>query len=315
VVRSELAERVRQAARDLRYVSNAPAQALARATTSVVGLIVHEVDDPYFSAIAAGAMRVATEHGLLTMLANVFHDPSLEIDYVRRLQAQRARAVVLTGSGYAEDGYTRALGEALEEFARGGGRVACVTDHGVSYDTVLPDNRGGGAQVAKLLHDLGHRRVGVISGPPLLMTVRLRLEGFRRAWRAFGSTLPAQLVVDGDFTRAGGYAALPGLMEATPRPTAVFALNDMMAIGALAAARDELSLRVPEDLSIVGFDDVALTADVTPTLTTVRLPLEEIGAHAVRLVLRPPSEPTRIIRVAADLVARNSTAPPSRRGR
>jgi len=129
LVGPELADRVLRAAKVLRYVSNAPAQALARSTSTVVGLIVHAVDDPYFSAIAAGAMRVAAERDLLTMMASTFRDPEREIDYVSRLRAHRARGVLLVGSGFTATSITDRLHEEISAFVAGGGRVACIGEH------------------------------------------------------------------------------------------------------------------------------------------------------------------------------------------
>ncbi|HEY3604185.1 MAG TPA: LacI family DNA-binding transcriptional regulator, partial [Sporichthyaceae bacterium] len=195
VVGPELADRVLRAAKLLRYVSNAPAQALARSTSTVVGLIVHAVDDPYFSAIAAGAMRVAAEHDLLTMMASTFRDPEREIDYVSRLRAHRARGVLLVGSGFTSTSITDRLHEEIAAFVAGGGRVACVGEHSIPFDTVLPENRRGAEQAARLLLALGHRRIGVVSGPPELTTVEHRLAGFRDTLRAAGVELPERAVV------------------------------------------------------------------------------------------------------------------------
>lgn len=307
VVNAELAARVGRAAEELRYVSNGPAQALARATTSVVGLIVHEVDDPYFASLAAGAMRVATASGLLTMLASTFRNAEREVEYVRRLQAQRVRAILLAGSGRPDDG--GALAAALAEFVDGGGRVALISEHDLPYDAVLPANARGGAQVARLLHDLGHREVGIISGPPELTTVADRLRGFCDAWEALGGALPQDAVVAADFSRDGGHSAILDLLDRRPGTTAVFALNDLMAVGALAALREDLGKRVPDDVSVVGYDDLWFSADVAPSLTTVHLPLEEMGAKAMTMVLAPAeSRPHRLF-VPAELVVRGSTGP------
>jgi LacI family transcriptional regulator len=312
VVGSDLATRVLRVARDLRYVSNAPAQALARATTTVVGMIVHAVDDPYYSAIASGAMRVAAEHDLLTMLASTFRDPDREFDYVARLRAHRARGVLLVGSGFTSGARTERLGEELAAFAAGGGRVACVRENPWPYDTVLPDNRRGAAQAAELLLALGHQRIGVVSGPDGLTAVEHRLDGFRDTLRDAGIALPARAVVGGDFTRDGGYAGMLELAEQYPELTAVFALNDPTAVGVMAALREELGRRVPTDVSVVGFDDVPAALDVTPALTTVRLPLVEMGERAMRLMLDTSARPPRTIRGKADVVVRASTAAPSK---
>jgi LacI family transcriptional regulator, galactose operon repressor len=306
VVNPDLAARVGRAAAELHYVSNGPAQALARSTTSTVGLIVHQVADPYFASIAAGAMRVATEHGLLTMLASTFQDPDREVDYVERFQAQRVRALLVTGSGQADG--NAALGRALGAFEAGGGRVALVSEHGLPHDSVLPANARGGAQVAQLLHDLGHREVGIITGRRHLTTVQDRLSGFVEAWARLGEPVP-EAVVAADFSRAGGHAAALELLDRHPAVTAVYALNDLMAVGVLAAAQHDLGRRVPEDLSVVGFDDLWFARDLNPALTTVRLPLEEMGARAMELVLSSAGRGPRRVRLAAELVLRGSTGP------
>jgi LacI family transcriptional regulator len=277
----------------------------------MVGLIVHEVDDPYFSSIAAGAMRVATEHGLLTMLAATFKDAGREIDYVQRFQAQRVRALLVAGSGRPAS--ASELGQALEAFEEGGGRVAVVSEHDLPFDSVLPANARGGAQVARLLHDLGHRDVGVISGPGDLRTVQDRLGGFTEAWTSLGGSLAEDAVVEGGFTRAGGLSATLELFERRPETTAVFALNDLMAVGALAALHGHLDRRVPQDVSVVGYDDLWLAADLGPALTTVRLPLEEMGARAMELVLLPREAHARRIHLPAELIVRSSTGPVSPR--
>ncbi|HVX43554.1 MAG TPA: LacI family DNA-binding transcriptional regulator, partial [Mycobacteriales bacterium] len=234
-----LRERVMSAALELRYSSHGPAQALARATTSIVGLIVHDVRDPYFGAIAAGAMRVAREHDLMVMLASTFRDSELELDYLERLRVQRARAVLLAGSGVTSRSFTQRLADAARGFEDGGGRVACVSQNGVAMDAVVLGNRQGGREVGKLLVSLGHRRVGVVAGPADLLTVRHRLEGFRDSVEAAGIALPDEAVVSGDFSREGGRAATTELLARVPDVTAIFALNDLMARGTLMALEAE----------------------------------------------------------------------------
>jgi LacI family transcriptional regulator, galactose operon repressor len=307
VVSPDLAARVGRAAAELRYAANGPAQALARATTNVAGLVVHEVDDPYFASIAAGAMRVATEHGLLTMMASTSRDAGREVEYVARFQAQRVRAVLLAGSGRLDDGPE--LGQALADFAGAGGRVALVSEHDLPFDTVLPANRRGAASVARLLRDLGHRDVGVLAGPAELRTVADRLGGFLDAWAQLGGDRGAPVVVEGDFSRAGGHAATLSLFARAPHLTAVFALNDLMAVGALGALQDDLGRRVPDDVSVVGFDDLWFTGDLQPALSTVRLPLEDMGARAMELVLSAASPDPRRVPVPAELIVRASTGP------
>lgn len=313
IVGDATASRIRRAATELGYVSNGPAQALARSTTTVVGLVVHEVDDPYFASIACGAMKVAAQHGMLTTLANTFHDPEREIDYVRRLQAQRVRGLLLAGSGVLTAGHADALGEALSSFAIGGGQVALISDHALPYPSVLPANGRGGAQVARHVHDLGHRSVGIITGPANLSTVRDRLAGFADAWTAHGLDFAAVPITAGEFTRSGGYSAMLELAARDPSITAVFALNDLMAIGAMAAVTEGLGYEVPGDVSVVGFDDLWVAEDLRVPLTTVRLPLEEMGAAAMGLLLNAADahavQRPRNVHVPVDLVVRSSTGP------
>lgn len=290
-VAAALSERVTDAATRLRYVAHAPAQSLARSTSTVVGLLVHDIADSYFAAIAAGAMQVAREHDLMVLVANTFRDPQLERDYVARLRAQRARAVLLAGSAFTDFSFT----DELTAFAESGGRVAAIGGHGTDFDTVMPDNFGGAQQAATHLADLGHSRVGVVCGPSALATVAARLDGF-------ASVLPPSVVSSADFTREGGRLATLDMMRNHRDLTALFALNDLMAVGAMAALR-ELG---KAGISVVGFDDLPIAVDVTPALTTVRLDLMGIGASAMELVLSDrPSR--RTISAPATLVVRQST--------
>ena len=309
VVTEALRQRVTVAAAELGYTSHGPAQALARATNPVVGLIVHDIADPYFSATAIGAMRVAHQSDLLVLVCNTFRDPRLEIDYLARLRAQRARGVLLLASGFADQAYQTALHRELRAFQALGGRVVCVNAHGFDSDAVLPDQRGGGRAVADHLVALGHQRIGVVSGPANLLVNRERLRGFRERLRAAEVPVPQSRIVRSDFTRDGGRTAALELMARCPDLTAIFALNDAMAVGVLAALRDDLDRAVPGEVSVVGYDDIALTRDVRPALTTVHLPLEEIGEHGMRFLLDEQGTGTRTVFVPAHLIARDSSGP------
>jgi LacI family transcriptional regulator len=285
-VNPELSAHVKEVATRLRYVSHGPAQALARATTSLVGLLVHDVNDPYFSAIAAGAMRVARERDLLVMVANTYRDPELELDYIARLDAQRARAILMTGSPPTDGALAAALRERLVDYTHGGGRVVSIGDQGPGIDAVLPENAEGGRAAARHLTGLGHREIGVVTGPAGLVTVADRLEGFTRGLME-GADDAHAITVPGDFTRDGGFQATRRLLEQHPQVTAVFVLSDLMAMGALAALR-AAGRRVPADVSLVGFDDLAICADLTPALTTVRVDTEAMGEQAMRMVVGLP---------------------------
>lgn len=306
-VTGDLRDRVLRAAAELNYSPNAHAQALARSANNVVGLIVHDVDDPYFSAIASGIMRFADERGYMVMLGSTFREPERELDYVATLRAQRVRAVILAGSRVTGRRVTERLAAEISAFQATGGRVACVSQPRLPADTVEPENHEGARQLARSLADLGHRHFAVLGGPRELVTARNRVSGFKQGLADAGLTLDPADLVEGDFTRDGGYAAALDLLSRQTDVTCVFAVNDVMAVGAMSALR-ERGVEVPADMSIAGFDDIATVRDLVPPLTTVRLPLEDIGAQTAMLALGTDAPATpRVIRVRGDVVIRGST--------
>jgi LacI family transcriptional regulator len=308
-VRPHLRDRVFAAAERLAYTPNAHAQALAGASHRTVGVICHDVSDPYFAAVAGGIMRVASDNDLLVMLASTFREPEREIAYVSMLRAERAPAILLIGSGFEDPDWERALDAELDPYVKGGGRVAVVSRHrSLRVDSVLPENRAGAAAMARALLDMGHRRFAVLAGPRALTTVVDRLGGFRDELKKAGVPLRPDDIVEGAFTRDGGYTAMAELLARGSRATCVFAVTDVMAIGAVAALRDQ-GLSVPEDVSVAGFDDIPIVRDLTPPLTTVALPLQQLGERAMELALTEnPGQRRRIHRMAGEVVIRASTA-------
>lgn len=304
---ARLRQRVLDAAAELRYVSDGPARALARKQTSLVGLVVHDVNDPYYSAIASGAMEVARDHDLLMMMASAYRDIDLQTEYVARLRAQRARAILLAGG--LGDGDDSGLRAELHAFADQGGRVVAIAADGLDVDAIVVPNESGARAVARHLYAAGHRRIGVVSGPPELQSVRQRLRGFLDESASLGVAVPEDHVVAGDFTRAGGRAAARTLARRVPDLTAIFALNDSMAVGVMGALRDELGRDIPGDVSVVGFDDTPVAEDVTPSLTTVHLPLIDMGRKAMELALRSSDDAPRRVEVDVRLVERPSAGP------
>jgi LacI family transcriptional regulator len=301
-----LAARVVAAAAELGYVPNPHAQALARAASPAVAVVVHDVDDPYFSEIARGALRVAAEEGRLVVICATFRDPRRELGYVAELRAQRLHAVLLAGSSTSGLEPGGALAEELAAYRAEGGRVAMmVAGHG--HPAAVPDNRSGGRQAAQHLMSLGHRRMGVLAGPDHIIAVSDRLDGFVGATRAGG--LPHPVVERADFTRAGAADAVTRLLERAPDVTALFALNDVMAVGAVRRLA-QTGRPVPGRVSVVGFDDIPLAGDVDPGLTTVHVPMERIGAEAMRLALTGPEGDDRVTTFETRLIVRESTGPP-----
>jgi LacI family transcriptional regulator len=301
-----LRARVLAAAKELDYVPNAHAQALARSRTSLVGVIIHDVSDSYFSEITRGIQNVAGSSGRLVTFCNSYREPAREMEYVRLLHAQRVEALIMAGSGLDDRDYSRAMADQLAAFTGSGGRVAFIGRHNIPGDAVLPDNVGGARALGRLLADLGHQRIGVIDGPALVTTSRDRLDGFRSGLRDYGITLEPKLIVGGDFSRDGGARAASELIERDPDITAIFALNDLMAIGALAALRQR-GIGVPDQIALAGFDDIPLAADLSPALTTVRVPMIEMGARAMTLALQPSGPELRVEHLSTQVIVRASS--------
>jgi LacI family transcriptional regulator len=268
----------------------------------------HDITDPYFSSIAAGAMREAERHGLVVTIASTLRDPEREIDYVRTLQEQRARAIIVAGSRLNDRALLDGLAQQLRSVEATGGRAALVSQHRLPFDTVVVENRAGAQALAEALHGLGHRRFAVLTGPSLLQTAEDRLAGFREGLARRGVRLDGDSIVHGDFTREGGYRSMTEALERGSDATCVFAVNDVIAVGATAALR-AAGLALSGDMAIAGFDDIVTARDVTPTLTTVRLPLEQLGEEALRLILDPAPDTPRVRSVPGEVVIRESTPP------
>ena len=309
-VGAQLVQRVHRAVAELGYTANLQARAVATGRSSLVGVVVHDVADPYFSSIAAGLIEAVGARELLVSMSAAPASEAAEREYVALMRAQRARAVVLVGSRTDDAAARAALGEELAAFARQGGRAVCVGQPLLGVDTIVPENAAGADALARALAALGHRRFAVLAGPRGLLTARDRVEGFRAGLAAWSVRLAEASVVPGAFTRDGGYEAMSSVLAAGgPPPDCVFAVNDVMAVGALARLR-AAGLAVPGDIAVAGFDDILTLRDVTPPLTTVRLPLKRMGEMAASLVLSDgdPERP-RVVPVPGEVIIRDSTLP------
>jgi LacI family transcriptional regulator len=305
-------ERVLAAVRDLGYVFNAHARALTTATTGMVGVILHDPSDPYFGEIVRGVQEIADEHGRFVVLCNSMRDPEREISSIEMLRSHRVDAVILAGGYIEDDDYLMLLAEQARGLRSQGARLALcgqVPMHPVRADAVVPQNARGAHAITTELLRLGHRRIAHLTGPPRFSTTRERRRGYEGALEAFGLDVDPALIVPGDFTRDGGLRACRSLLESGAQFSAIFAANDMAAIGALAALRED-GVCVPGDVSLVGYDDIPLSRDVTPGLTTVRVPMVELGREAMRLALAPVEHDEQVIRLSTEVVSRGSTAAP-----
>jgi LacI family transcriptional regulator len=224
------------------------------------------------------------------------------------MRAQRARAVVLVGSRSDNTVARQALRAELDAFTRAGGRAACIGQDLLGVDTVAPDNRAGAEALARALAALGHKRFAVLAGPRSLLTVQDRARGFLDGLSAWSVPFDASLMVHGGLSRDGGYAAMSEILAAgEPLPDCVFAVSDIMAVGALARLR-AAGIDVPGDIALAGFDDIPTLRDVHPQLTTVRLPLETMGRMAASLLLDEPVDVARVLPISGEVILRESTS-------
>ncbi|WP_309080868.1 LacI family DNA-binding transcriptional regulator [Zhihengliuella sp.] len=300
----EIAERVRVAAQRLGYFPNAQAQALARNSAGLVGLIVHDIADPYFSSIARGVQQGLGENGVQLMLTSTGRDPQRELAAVRAFMSHRTDAILLAGSRSQQEDHE--LLEALRRYQDNGGRVAMVGQPLPAAGGVQLDNAGAAADLADELLKLGHRRFAVLAGDQSLATARDRVEGFVGKLRDAG--VEPIVIREGAFTRDGGYHTAGDLVRegvlGSDEQTCVFCANDVMALGTMTAVR-ERGLRLPDDVAVAGFDDIPTLGDMFPSVTTVRIPLEEIGRMAGEMVMEEGT--ARRLVVSGHPVLRDST--------
>ena len=318
-------ERVLNAVAELEYVVNGHARALAAATSDLVGVLVNDVADPFFGILAGAAQAEIAQGGKLAVVCNTGGSPEAELTYLTLLRRQRAAGVILTGSAVEGAGHTAEVAGRLARLAADGTRIVLcgrppldpasapnpAECDGSSVVTLAFDNRGGAERLTGHLAALGHRRIGYVAGPAERTTTRHRLEGHRAALAAYGLGDEAgRLIAHGEYDRASGHRATLELLDREPGMTAVVAVNDTVALGVCAALR-ERGLRVPQDVSVAGFDDLPFSVDAAPALTTVRLPLREAGGRAGRLVMGREAAPEGgVATVEAELVVRGSTGPP-----
>lgn len=291
-------ERILRIAREMGYQPSAPARSLALSTTETLALIFPQISGPYFSEFINGAESAAREHNYHLL---VYSSPDAgQDDPLLRLLPARTDGIILA-TRYSRPDYIYELHQRRFPFV-----LLSRETPGLLTNRLQPDNEDGALAVTRhLIETHGCRRVALISGPADQPHSSERLQGYRRALAEAGL---AEQVAAGNFDEASGYAAALRLLDARPAPQAVFAANDQMAVGAVAAAR-ERGLRVPEDLAVAGFDDIPTARYVQPALTTVNLSIYGQGQQAVRLLLEQiaqPDLPPRVIRIPTRLVVRRS---------
>ncbi|GAA2011604.1 LacI family DNA-binding transcriptional regulator [Microbacterium ulmi] len=281
-------EKVEAAAAELGYTANLSAQATAKGTAAIVALLVADIADPYFGLLASGVARGADEAGLVVTIAITERDLQREVRLVRALRGQRPRALILAASRSTESSAPE-LQQELDAISATGGRVVALGPGGGDVRTVLIDNRGGARALGAALAGRGYRRAVILAAAEGVRTSDDRIAGFTEGFAAGGGAV--ERIHRGAFTRESGAQAMRDLLALGIDPgTVVFGISDVVAIGALATLR-AAGRAVGSDIAVAGFDDIPTGRDVTPALTTVRVPLEEVGYQTLRAAVDEAWEP------------------------
>jgi len=295
-------ERVERAAMKLGYRTHGVARALASGTTKSIGLVIGDIENAFFATFARGLSDVMHEAGYTVVLANADENWDLERQALEVLETRSVDGMVVAPAPDSDTTLLQGLSERVPLV------VVDRTLPGLDVDTVLVDNVAGGASAAKHLADLGHREIGLMTEPPVLSSVRERVQGYEETLESYGLESDPALVAVGTPKLEGGLLAAIEILESKDRPQAIFATTNTMTAAVLAATV-ELGLKIPDDLSLVGFDDSEWMRLVSPPITVVRQPVYDLGQATGRLLndrINGWSGDAKRLRLKTELVVRQS---------
>jgi LacI family transcriptional regulator len=306
-VSKDTRRRVEDAMEELGYQPNTLARNLRRQQTQSLGMVVPDSANPFFAEVTRGIEDASFEKNYSVILCNSEGDLERQAAYTNLLIQNQVAGIVFVAAGVST--------ELVEDLRRR--RVPLVVVDravpNVEVNSVMTDHNQGGRLATRHLIDLGHSRIACISAGSHLSPSAERVTGYMETLWENNIAVDKRLIVRGDFQYQSGYEAANVLLELPVPPTAVFACNDLMAVGCISAAA-ERGLRVPQDLSVVGFDDVKLASFTNPPLTTVAQPMRQIGKLAVEMLIESITDidaPVRVEKLDTKLVVRRSTARPS----
>jgi DNA-binding LacI/PurR family transcriptional regulator len=305
-VREKLRQRVLDAIRSLGYQPSQLARGLRRNQTNMVVMIIPDITNPFFPAVVRGVEDVAYKHSLRLVLCNTDNDARKESFYLSEMRSYRPAGWLVIPATDSE------MATQLKSSAVAGPPVVCVDRQAPGWkgDVVLAANEAGARSATRHLLRMGHRQLAVITGPLHLANAVERLKGFKRALAEAKVAIEPEYIQEAGFNRQSGYQAATRLLRMLPRPTAIFACNDLMAMGVLVAAR-ELGLHCPDQLSIVGFDDLDFAEFTAPALTSVHQSGYQLGTTAARVLLDRidgSQQPPQKIVLPSELKIRHSVA-------
>lgn len=279
-VKEPLRKRVLEAVDALGYQPSQLARGLRRDKTDLIGMIIPDVTNPFFPAVIRGVEDVTFSAGYRLILCNTDNDQTKELAHLTALRTYLPAGLIVIPSTSSD------LTRQTESYRKSGGAVVCVDrlPHDWEGDSVTVANEEGAYRATKLLVDNRHRNIAMIAGPLHLTSAQERLAGYKRAMREAKVTVMPEYVQETTFDKQGGYSKALTMLRMLPRPTAFFAGDDMIALGVLLAIREQ-GLKCPEDISLVGFDNLDFTEVTSPSLTSVHQPGYQLGATAARVLL------------------------------
>lgn len=303
-VSEEISERVNNAAKELNYYApSALARSLKVNRTKTIGMLVTTSTNPFFGEVVKGVERSCYHKGYSLILCNTEGDNERMRESINTLLQKRVDGLILMCSSLE--------GERIDVFERYPDIPVVVMDWGpmlFTSDKIQDNSLRGGYLAAKYLIDCGHKEVGCITGPLIKHQAQMRYEGYKRAMLEAELEFNANWIVESDFECEGGYQAFKKMVERGPLPSSIFVSNDMMAMGVINAA-NELGIQIPEQLSIIGYDDIHIAKFMSPSLTTIHQPKYRLGQAAVETLLRKLDEKSveaQVVQLEPTLVERNS---------
>jgi LacI family transcriptional regulator len=305
-------QKVLRAAAELNYTPNSLARSLRMQRGSLIAILVGDNTDPYFAEITRGVEEVAKEHGYLTIICNAERDPKKELDYLRSLQDYRIDGVIFAGGGLNIPGHAEQLETIAQQMRKRGAEIVTLSQHTLHVPSIQADNFGGARQMTARLIELGHQHIAFVGGPADLLVANVRLQGYMSALVEAGYPIDPLHILPGDFTRQGGEQAAIRIthLPLEQRPTAIFAANDETAFGVLQGLARQ-GQRVPGDFSVCGFGDLPFAQLITPKLTSVHIPLRQLGGNGARrlFALLDKREVPALEVLPTAIIERETTAP------